>query len=238
VLTFRGESVVVDETYAQMIPDARTGNYVCIHVQDTGVGIPTELQPRVFEPFFTTKGETEGTGLGLSTCADIARARGGFIRLTSQPGVGTQFSVYLPASERPETRLTELDQAPEGRGELLLIIEDEASIREVMRTTLEASGYSVLAAGDAEEALELLQRHGNRIALVISDLIMPGQDGQQVARSILESHPHLGVVLISGDSSLAQVAASNVRARLTKPFTSGQLQRVLRDVLDGGQSGD
>jgi PAS domain S-box-containing protein len=236
-LTFRGEQVRADETFAQMIPEARPGNYVCIHVRDTGVGIPPELQSRVFEPFFTTKSEGEGTGLGLSTCADIARARGGFIRLNSQPGGGTQFSVYLPASERLETSLNELDQAPEGRGELLLIIEDEASIREVMRTTLEASGYSVLAAGDTEEAQEMLQRHGMRIALVVSDLILPGQDGRSIVLRLQQTHPQLGVVLISGDPSLTQVVGSNIRARLAKPFTSGQLQRLLRDVLEGGKTG-
>ena len=233
-LTFRGEQVNIDETFARMIPESRPGNYVCIHVEDTGIGIPAELQSRIFEPFFTTKGEGQGTGLGLSTCVEITRGRGGFIRLKSQPGLGSQFSVYLPVSERLENQPPEPDHAPEGRGELLLIVEDEASIREVMRTTLQASGYSVLAAGDAPETQELLRRHGSRVELVICDLVLPGQDGQQLARWMKQHYPQLKVVLISGDPSLSQLQDANIEARLTKPFTSGQLQRLLREVLDGG----
>ncbi|MFQ3593141.1 MAG: response regulator, partial [Gemmataceae bacterium] len=165
------------------------------------------------------------------------RARGGFIRLKSQLGVGSQFSVYLPASQRLENQPPEVDHAPEGRGELLLIVEDEASIREVMRTTLEASGYSVLAAGDAQEAQELLNRHGTRIDLVICDLVLPGQDGRYLTEWLREVFPQIKTMLISGDPSLSEIKQTHISGWLTKPFTSGQLQRMLREVLDGSQQG-
>jgi PAS domain S-box-containing protein len=236
-LTFRGMRVELDEAFASHLPEAKPGVYVRLSVCDTGVGIAPEVQSRVFEPFFTTKGDSEGTGLGLSTCVDICRGRGGFITLHSSLGGGSRFEVYLPASDTIDPEKVEPDHAPEGRGELLLIVEDEASIREVMRTTLEASGYQVLAAGDDQEALELLERYRKRIALVVADLLMPGLDGLAFAQLLHEREIPLGVVLISGDPSLNRATAPNVRAKLSKPFTANQLLRTLREVLEGGQAG-
>src|ERR1700752_315888 len=173
-ISIRAENVSVDENYARMHIEAKAGRFVVISVADTGPGMTTDVQSRIFEPFFTTKEMTKGTGLGLSTALTIVKSHGGFINVYSELHKGSQFVVYLPALATPET----VDSAaartdlPLGHGELILVVDDEESIREITRGTLETFGYRVLTASDGTEALALYADKKNEIAAVLTDMVM------------------------------------------------------------------
>jgi PAS domain S-box-containing protein len=234
-LTIRLDRFKVDETFAAAAHDARPGLYVRVLIADTGAGIPIEIQERIFEPFFTTKSPDKGTGLGLSTVLGIVRNHGGFLNLESTTGQGSSFSVFLPADL--ELQVPETDTADEiplsGDGRLVLLVEDEAAIREVCRTVLEAFGYEVVAARDGTEGLAEVTRLGNRIHLVLTDVQMPYMDGVTFVRTIRHLWPKLAVAVMTGRNEAAAAAELKelgVAAILEKPYNRHQLMDLLRRI--------
>lgn len=234
-LTIRVEPFKVDETFAAAAREAKPGLYVRVLIADTGSGIPIEIQDRIFEPFFTTKSPDKGTGLGLSTVLGIVRSHGGFLHLESTVGQGSSFSVFLPADvelQVPETGM--VDEIPlSGEGRLVLIVDDEAAIREVCRTVLEAFGYEVVVARDGTEGVAQVTRHGNRIHLVLTDVQMPHMDGVTFVRTLRHLWPKLVVAVMTGRNEAAlatELKELGVAAILEKPYNRHQLMGLLRKI--------
>lgn len=235
-LTISLENIQLDESYARMQSEAKAGPYVMIAVSDTGDGISPEIIDRIFDPFFTTKEINKGTGLGLSTVLGIIRSHGGFINVYSELRKGTVFKTYLPAHKAPEGPSTEQGE-PEllvGHGEGVLVVDDELSIREITKETLEAHGYSVITASDGTEALSLYVQRKNEIDVVITDLLMPYLDGATTVRALQRINPLVKVIVASGlasDEYNAKSPGSNVQAFLMKPYTAEKLLTTLSRVL-------
>jgi two-component system cell cycle sensor histidine kinase/response regulator CckA len=214
------------------------GSYVVIAVEDTGSGIDPEIQKRIFEPFFTTKEKPLGTGLGLATVYGIVSQSGGRIFVSSKPGRGATFSVYLPRVELSAAAAAEPAEREVRPGsETILLVEDEEALRNLTRRCLEANGYTVLPAADAEAALDLASRHPGRLHLLVTDVIMPGASGPELSRQLLARRPDVRVLFVSGytDAAIASHGVlENGAAFLQKPFTPDTLARKVRDVLDAG----
>lgn len=215
------------------------GHYVRLQVQDTGVGISPEILDQVFEPFFTTKRAGKGTGLGLSMVYGIVTQSQGFVRVDSRLERGTTFSIYLPQSS--EEPLAKSSSAPHRAfrapgGETVLLVEDEASVRKVVREILRARGYSVLEAPDGVEGLAVAEAHEGTIDLVLSDVMMPNMRGPQMVEKMRESRPDISVVFMSGYSderALGDLVQRGEAVLVRKPFTPQTLARELRAVLEG-----
>jgi CheY-like chemotaxis protein len=210
-------------------------------VADTGHGIPPDIIDRVFDPFFTTKGPGKGSGLGLSTGLGIVRSHGGFIMVQSEPGKGTVFRSYLPAAS--ETALSALaptpPPAPLGRGELVLVVDDELGIREATREILEQHQYRVLTATDGRDALNLYLEERGNVQLVLTDLAMPVMGGVALVRALRELEPGLKVIAVSGlddEAKRTELATLGVNDVLMKPLRAAQLLGVLRRQLSTGHS--
>jgi PAS domain S-box-containing protein len=218
-------------------PGLPPGEYVAIEVQDTGVGMSDEVQSHLFEPFFTTKEPGKGTGLGLSTAYSIVAQSGGRIIVQSTEGLGSSFRVLLPAEQgavpKPQGRRG-FGSLPRGT-ESVLLVEDEQGVRELIRDFLVRCGYTVLEAADPVGAIALFDRHGDALQLLITDVVMPGMNGRELAERLLAKRPGLGVLYMSGytdDQVLAHGVARGA-GFLQKPFTPDVLARKVRDVLDG-----
>ena len=236
-LTVSAENVHLDENYTRMNIEAHTGLHVCISVADTGTGIRANILERIFEPFFTTKDVGRGTGLGLSTALAIVKSHGGFINVYSEIRKGTTFRVYLPAlngdGSAPEPCAAE-DDPPSGHGELILVVDDEAGIRDVTMSTLEAAGYEVLTACDGTEAIARYAQHRERIAATITDMVMPYMDGTSTIRAIRKLNPAARIIASSGfagDMQIARSSESGADCFLTKPYTARKLLAALEAVL-------
>jgi CheY-like chemotaxis protein len=235
-LTVRADNVVLDADFARLHIDARPGRFVMISVADTGLGMPANVVSRIFEPFFTTKEMGKGTGLGLSTALTIVRSHGGFINVYSEPGRGTQFVSYFPAVE-----LSEDSHADDGRrellsghGELILVVDDEAAIREVTRGTLEAFGYEVLTANDGTEAVALFAENRDRVQLVLTDMMMPFMDGVATIRALQKMDANVRIIAASGlaaNEKAAEAATLGVRMFLPKPYTAETLLTMIAETL-------
>jgi two-component system, cell cycle sensor histidine kinase and response regulator CckA len=229
---------IVDETFARAQPDAAPGRYVLLSVSDTGTGIAPEILPHIFEPFFTTKEPGKGTGLGLATVYGIVKQHRGWIHAYSQPGQGTSFQVFLPAIEVPARKLVPgtAPFTPRGGSETILVAEDEQGVRMLIRAVLERYGYQVLEAANGDEALGVWEKHRDKAALLLTDLIMPGSlSGQQLARRLQSESPDLKVIFVSGYS--AELAGRELELRagenfLQKPFGPNQLLETIRQCLD------
>jgi CheY-like chemotaxis protein len=235
---------IVDENDARANPDAAPGRYVGFSVRDTGGGIPPEILPHIFEPFFTTKEAGKGTGLGLATVFGIVKQHQGWIKLDSHPEQGTTFHVYLHASATaaPAPAKPALKSKPAGGAETILLVEDEWGVRMSTRLVLQRHGYRVLEAADGAEALELWQEHRKSIALVLSDMVMPGElSGRELGQRLRSDRPGLKVLYASGYS--AEMAGKDFQlqageAFIQKPFITEQLLEAVRRCLDGsGQNG-
>jgi PAS domain S-box-containing protein len=238
-LTVTMRPVVLDELYAQMNIDARPGPYVVITVADTGVGMAPHVLDHLFEPFFTTKDVGKGTGLGLSTAHSIIKQHGGFIEVESELGRGARFKVYLPAAEARATREASVDAGAEvparGKGELVLVVDDEAPLRQVARRTLERFGYRALLAANGAEAVGLFAQHRAEIAVVLTDMMMPVMDGAATILALKAIDPAVRVVASSGHASQAtttRVAEAGVRRFVPKPYTAETLIKAIRDAID------
>jgi signal transduction histidine kinase/CheY-like chemotaxis protein len=242
-LTIETRDVELDESYPRRHPGAIPGRYVMLAVTDTGVGMNAEVRERIFEPFFTTKEVGKGTGLGLSTVYGIVKQSHGDILAYSEPGRGTTFKVYLP---RVEDGVASIPQTPAStellRGdEIILLVEDEAPVRAVVRRVLGDCGYTVLEASNGREALEVRARHRGPIHLLITDMVMPGMNGVQLAERLSQDCPDLGVLFMSGYTEHSMVAegfcAAGTVHFLPKPFRVAELSRRVRKILDDAAGG-
>jgi PAS domain S-box-containing protein len=235
-ITIELSGVTVSTREAAEHDDCSPGRYLRWSVTDSGSGISTELLERIFEPFFSTKSPEQGTGLGLSTAMGIVRSHGGFMRVATQPGLGSTFSVYLPEAIGVEATNEKVHATRpfRGQGETILVVEDEPSVREVVRQILTALGFKVRVAVDGVSALSALAEPMNTIDGVITDLHMPNMDGIELARKVAVAYPSLGVILASGRLDRAELAAAEDApfvAHLEKPFTIERLSEALRVLL-------
>jgi two-component system cell cycle sensor histidine kinase/response regulator CckA len=236
-LTIGVEQVRVGENSLERQSDVKAGSYVLLSVADTGTGMAPEVRDKIFDAFFTTKEQGKGTGLGLATVLLVARRHGGFIEVETKPNLGTCFKIYLPsldwASEVSEGGTARL-VPPHGRGERVLLIDDERSILEIAKVTLENSGYQVLTAEDGVQALSLYAAQQASIAAVITDLKMPLVGGRALIRALRKMNAEVPILLMSGTEGVdgAELLAEAANAAfLSKPFTMEQMLVSLDDRL-------
>lgn len=237
-LTLANETIAGPGKYPAL--ELPAGLYVVLGVTDTGHGIPAEVRPRLFDPFFTTKPVGKGTGLGLPTVLGIVRGHGGHIDFTSEPGLGTTFRVYLPA--RPEetgpVRSDSRSPMPLGNGQTVLLVDDEQPMAEVGRTLLEQHNYRVLVANNAESALGLYMQHQLLVRIVLTDVMMPGMSGLELARVLRGLDPALKIIALSGldaDSRRQELTETGVDCFLQKPVEPAVLLRTLDQMLAGAR---
>ncbi|MEH2124379.1 PAS domain S-box protein [Nostoc sp.] len=230
------ENKFIDEAYTRMNLDAKVGHYIVITVADNGIGIPPKILDRIFEPFFTTKEVNTGTGLGLSTALGIIRSHDGFMKVSSNVGRGSKFDLFLPAVEAtPVFKIEDLDLLP-GEGEFILVVDDEAQIREIATIILENHNYQILTASNGIEAIALYAQHKHQINAVLMDLMMPEMDGITAIRTLRKMNKQLQIIACSGLNSMevfAQAADVNVQAVLSKPYTARELLNSLHHLLRG-----
>ena len=237
VMVLGARNVIVDEIALGPAPDGKPGPHVCLWVEDSGTGMSPEVMERIFDPFFTTKEVGKGTGLGLSTSLGIVRSHGGFIRVYSEPGRGTTFRVYLPAQTTSKGAAAPEAPAPlmRGRGETILLVDDEAAVRSITRQTLESFGYRVITATDGAEAIDAYRRDRKRIDLVVTDMMMPVMDGAALIHVLFQLNPQVRVIAVSGlgaSAQLARTAGAGVKRFLPKPYSADILLRAVREALD------
>ena len=233
----------VDPSEARLNPEAAPGRYVCLSVTDTGSGIAPEILPRIFEPFFTTKEPGKGTGLGLATVFGIVKQHHGWIKLENHPGRGATFRIYLPASAGTAAPAAAAAAKPKSNGgtETILLVEDELAVRTSTRQILERHGYQVLEAAEGAEALEVWQKHRTSVALLLTDLVMPGElGGRELGRRLRAERPGLKVIFVSGYS--ADIAGRDFQlqsgeAFVQKPFDAEQILETIRRCLDESRQG-
>jgi PAS domain S-box-containing protein len=235
-LTLKLENQEFDESFARMTPGARPGRYVCLSVTDTGEGIAPEHLDKIYDPFFTTKELGKGTGLGLSTVLGIVQSHGGFIQVHSQPGRGTEFKAYLPAIETTEAQpASQADQhLPQGGGELVLVVDDESSVRQVTRKLLERNGYRVIEAVEGADGITQYVAHQKEVAMVLTDLAMPVMDGPAFIRVLRRLNPQVPIIAMTGYQSKSSLPADlgvPSEAILSKPFNGPMLLQTLQRVL-------
>jgi two-component system cell cycle sensor histidine kinase/response regulator CckA len=238
-LTIETASVQVDESYIQRHSIVPPGDYVLLTVTDSGQGIAPEHLPHIFEPFYTTKEAGKGTGLGLATVYGIVKQTGGFVWVYSEPGLGTTFKIYLPQvqSASSEIRITmPVETSPRGC-ETLLLVEDEASVRQASLHFLSRSGYTVLEATNGADALRASRQHGGAIHLMIADVVMPKMGGSKLAELLADERPDMKVLFVSGyaeNTVLPQGSIDHARF-LQKPFSLKTLARKIREVLKASE---
>jgi PAS domain S-box-containing protein len=233
-LALETTNVEVDDGYART--HVEPGEYVMLAVSDTGCGMSPEVQAKLFEPFFTTKEPAKGTGLGLSTVYGIVKQSGGHISFHSEAGRGTTFEVYLPRVTEPLSTVAARPTSPVRGGETVLVVEDDDQVRALAAETLRFTGYTVLDASNPGDALALMERHGSAVRLLLTDMVMPGMNGTDLAERLVARRPTLKVLYMSGYPS-SRIASGALRGRirfLQKPFTLGGLTQKVRDVLDAG----
>ena len=237
-LTLRAENCLLDEAAAQAIEGAQKGAWVVLHVQDTGTGIPPDVLQKMWEPFFTTKEAGKGTGLGLPTVRGIVEDHKGFISLQTQAGRGTTFRVYLPASEGAGVDSEQKSNHPfstiQGKGELILIVDDEQQIRDNAAATLTRVGYRVLVAKDGAEALAQFSTRSEEIQVVITDMIMPDLDGATFATVVRHLNSKVSILAMSGLNSGAvdPQMHKHANAFMPKPFKAKDLLQAVDDLLN------
>jgi two-component system, cell cycle sensor histidine kinase and response regulator CckA len=238
-LTIQTSNVTLDEEQARFQVPLKPGNYIMLSISDTGAGMDSETQSHIFEPFFTTKG-TKGTGLGLSTVYGIVKQSGGYIWVYSEQGKGTTFKIYFPrVSDIPESPVQSAAAtepiATEPGTETILLVEDEANLRYLARQFLEKQGYRVIEAADGAVAMQIAVAHEGMIHLLLTDVIMPGMNGRELAQRISEIRPNTQVLYMSGytENVVGRDGTLDAGIRLLqKPFTLRELKNRVREVLD------
>ncbi len=238
-LTVQTENIILDKKDGRISPELDAGEYIKLSVQDTGEGMDSKTLSRIFEPFFTTKKTGKGTGLGLSMVYGIIAQSNGGIYVHSEPQTGTRFEIYLPrVQEETEANAISdaLTQQPQGR-ETILLVEDEDSVRNLALEGLTERGYNILVAANGEEALALCQEHGNEIDLLLTDVVMPGISGYELAKQLQSQFPKMKTLYMTGytDTIISRHGlSSNTRDLLQKPFTigilTGKVYKVLNDL--------
>jgi PAS domain S-box-containing protein len=237
-ITIETKNIYLDQDYANSHVDVCPGNHVMLAVSDTGTGIDAETRAHIFEPFFTTKEKGKGTGLGLSTVYGIVKQSGGNIWVYSEPGGGTTFKIYLPRVEEAPEEISAPKQVPAKsyRGsETILLVEDEEIVRKVAKRILSGKGYKILEAGNGEDAIKLSEKYKEPLHLIITDVIMPGISGKEMANRLLASRPGVKVLFISGYTDNAIVHHGVLEKGtnfIQKPFTEESLTAKVRKVLD------
>jgi two-component system cell cycle sensor histidine kinase/response regulator CckA len=212
------------------------GPYMTLSITDSGVGMTREVMSQIFQPFFTTKEAGKGTGLGLATCQGIVEQAGGHITVTSQPGEGATFAVHLPRTSKrpPQTYIHASATLPHGN-ETLLLVEDEEVVRRASIRMLRSLGYEVLEAADAAQAQAILAERANGIRLLITDVVLPGTTGRELAEQVANEYPAIKILFASGysdDVILQHRLLSHHVALLPKPYTINALANKIREVLD------
>jgi two-component system, cell cycle sensor histidine kinase and response regulator CckA len=235
-LTIQTQSINFDQAHRGGQTFIRPGNYVMLTVTDTGFGMDKETQSRIFEPFFTTKEKGKGTGLGLSTVYGIVKQTGGYVMVHSEEGHGTAFNIYLPRVDAPAQMLVVPSPGiADGGSETILLVEDEDSVRQLVRETLQAKGYRVIEAENGAAGISAAALHPDAIDLVITDVVMPGMSGRELADQLAVSRPKTKVLYLSGyteDAIMNEGTIESGKAFLQKPFTLQNLSRKVREVLE------
>jgi CheY-like chemotaxis protein len=236
MLLIETESVSLDRSYAGQHPGVEPGAYVQLRVTDTGIGMTKEIISHLYEPFFTTKSQGEGTGLGLATVYGIVKQCGGTISVYSEPGAGTSFTIYLPRLDKPAAPNVKPKRAPftlQGT-ETLLVVEDQDQVRRMAALVLRSHGYQVLEAANPAEALVHCERYAGPIHLLLTDVVMPGMTGPELASRIKSLSPSIEVLFMSGYSERAIMQGRNLDLKssyLAKPFSAEALAIRVREVL-------
>jgi PAS domain S-box-containing protein len=233
-LTISAENILIDENYARMNLEAKQGSYILVKVSDTGMGIPEDNLDRIFEPFFTTKAIGQGTGLGLSTVLGIVKSHGGFINVDSEPEQGTTFKVYLPAVADSEPPSCDNFIPPPGHGELILIVDDEPSIQDITKTSLESHQYQALVAGDGVEAIAIYAKNADKISAVLMNIMLPVLDGLTTIRTLKKINPQVKIIATSGlisKNKLNEIVNTGANSFLAKPYTVNELLLALHEVM-------
>jgi two-component system, cell cycle sensor histidine kinase and response regulator CckA len=242
-LSISAKNVVIDESYASMHLDARSGSYVVVTIADTGIGIQPKILNNIFDPFFTTKEIGKGTGLGLSTASGIVKSHRGFIDVLSEVGTGTRFKVFLPAidvvaavsiASDPNTAVAN-SKLPMGQSELILVVDDEVTVQEITQVTLEVHGYRVITASDGIEAIALYAEHKHDINVVLLDMMMPLLDSATTIRTLRKLNPQVNIIAMSGlatNEAITRTMSEGVKAFLAKPFTADELLNLLPKLCE------
>jgi two-component system cell cycle sensor histidine kinase/response regulator CckA len=235
LITTREEEI--DERFIQAHQFGAIGRYAVIAITDFGEGMDKTTQERIFEPFFTTKEVGKGTGLGLAMVYGTIKQHDGFINVSSEPGKGTTFRIYLPTAESPEPQLEKkaVQDIPSGN-ETLLLVEDDATVRKVTTAFLKQLGYDVIEAEGGEHAIALFRKHRDRVRLVVSDLIMPGLSGKDVHRELRKIRTDIKVLFVSGYAAdiLKKRGIEDEKVNfIAKPLRPDTLSKKIREVLDG-----
>jgi two-component system, cell cycle sensor histidine kinase and response regulator CckA len=228
-------NVDLDDRFVRRHAGAVPGHYVALSVQDTGCGMTTDVLAHVFEPFFTTKPAGKGTGLGLATVYGIVKQSGGYVVIDSEPGAGTTVTAYFPVVHEESAVFVPQSLSAEAAGgtETILVVEDEAGLRLLMQRALQQRGYVVLNAANVAEALDIAESHAAAIDLLLTDVVMPGLSGPDLAQRVVRLHPAIKVLYVSGFANLAQGGSlSRKAALLPKPFTPQSLAARVRECLD------
>jgi CheY-like chemotaxis protein len=236
-LTIETQKLKVDAAYAQARPPLSPGEYVQLVVTDTGHGMDAATKSRIFEPFFTTKESGKGTGLGLATVYGVVRQSGGFIRVETSPGNGARFEIYLPRAVEKEEAVSyeRVSAKPRHGSETILVVEDEDEVRSLTAEFLKSAGYSVLTAKDGVEALEVSERLGASIHLLLTDVVMPKMRGTELAQKMRACSPGLKVVYMSGyleqDTCSGEILEKAIV--LQKPFSRDTLIQQIGEAFEG-----
>ncbi len=235
-LTIETRHVDLDAAFAASHPSVVPGPHVLLEVTDTGIGMDEATRDRIFEPFFTTKAPGKGTGLGLPTIYGIVKQSGGSVWVASEPGMGTTFSIYLPqVADRPQHGRAAVSTAPASGTETILLVEDERPLREFTRRILQSAGYTVLQAGNGNEALALIES-ADALDLMVTDVVMPGMNGRELSTRAASLRPDIKTLYMSGytdDAILRHGVLDDAARFIMKPFTQAELKGKVREVLDG-----
>jgi PAS domain S-box-containing protein len=230
-IAISAENIVIDAAYTNRNPQPLVGSYLLITITDTGIGMNSQTIDRIFDPFFTTK-ET-GTGLGLSTVLGIIKAHGGSIEVESEVGCGTCFKIYLPAIDRREAEAPTVDaDLDDGKGQLVLVVDDEVAIREITKESLETYNYRVMLASDGIEAIDIYAQNYSSIAIVLVDMMMPHLDTRSIILALQQINPQVRIVLMSGSAldPESSIDWQEISAFLTKPFTTTEMLQTLASI--------
>ena len=241
ILTIETANIEADDSYVREHPPMSAGSFILLSVTDTGVGMDRETQAHIFEPFFTTKERGKGTGLGLATVYGVVKQSGGFVWVHSEPGQGTTFEILLPRVEEPvRTVAPATCSAGSWRGsETVLLVEDEESLRKLILRMLSENGYAVLEAANAIQAMEIARQASGKIDLLLTDVVMPGMNGSELADQLVSLYPWIKTLYMSGYTEFAVPLSDIVRQEgplLQKPFTQQSLLRKLREVLENSRA--
>ncbi len=237
VVLVKSDNVTIDQDYSANHPETEAGEYICLSVCDNGVGIPSDVLPHIFDPFFTTKDIGEGTGLGLAMVYGIVKGHEGWIDVESAMGRGTTFKLYFPTVEEKPAHPVELKASDMvGDSETILLVDDEAVVREMGKSILESFGYKVLLANDGFEAMQVYEKMMDKIELVILDLLMPKRSGKEILKELLITNPNLKIIISSGYSQIGVIQnllEIGARGFIPKPYHINEMLSLIRKVLEG-----